>query len=64
MVHRETLGNKHPDTLNSITGMASLLLDLGKLAEAELLFREALVGSRETQGDKHPQTLIVITLKR
>ena len=57
---RQTLGDKHPDTLTSINNMASMLLDLGKLAEAEPLFREALAGRRETLGDKHPSTLTSI----
>jgi hypothetical protein len=36
------------------------LQDLGKLGEAEPLFREALEGSRRTLGDAHPQTLVSI----
>ena len=57
---RETLGDKHPQTLLSINNMALLLKDQGKLAEAEGLCREALTGSRETLGNKHPETLISI----
>ena len=35
---RETLRNKHPDTLASISNMAGLLKARGKLAEAEPLY--------------------------
>ena len=34
-----------------------LLRDLGRLAEAEPLFLEALEASRRTLGDEHPDTL-------
>ena len=48
---RETLGDMHPNTLRSINNTAVLLLNLGKLAEAEPLLLEALAGLRETLGD-------------
>ena len=54
---RETLGNRHPDTLISINNLSTLLHDKGDLAAAEPLFREALEGTRETLGDRHPATL-------
>ena len=38
--------------------MGNLLRDQGKLAEAEPLFREALVASRSVLGERHPDTLI------
>ena len=57
---RETLGDKHPDTLTSINNMGELLHDLGKFNEAEPLFCEALAGFRETLGDRHPETLTSI----
>ena len=41
---RETLGDKHPDTLISISRMAGLLMAQGKYAEAEPLCREVLAG--------------------
>ena len=43
---RETLGDRHPDTLVSIYNMASLLQDQGKLVEAEALFCEAREAKR------------------
>lgn len=38
---RQLLGNSHPITPISISNLASLFRAQGKLAEAELLFREA-----------------------
>jgi len=54
---RETLGNRHPDTLSSINNLGSLLQAKGRLDEAEALFHEALKARRETLGDRHPDTL-------
>ena len=55
---RETLGDRHPDTLTSISNMGSLQQEMGKLKEARLLYEEAVQGSKETLGDRHPHTLI------
>jgi len=57
---RETLGDRHPDTLVSINNLGSLLKAQGKLDEAEPLLREALRARRETLGDRHPDTLVSI----
>ena len=54
---RETLGDRHPETLASIHNMSGLLKDMGQLEEARLLYEEALQASRETLGDRHPDTL-------
>ena len=43
-VRRETLGDRHPDTLISINNFGGLLKNQGKYDEAEPLFREALTG--------------------
>ena len=53
---RETLGDRHPDTLTSINSMGVLLQDMGQLEEARLLYKvkEALQTCRETLGDRHP----------
>ena len=56
-VSRETLGNRHPDTLISINNLSTLLHDKGDLAAAEPLYREALAGVRPTLGNRHPHTL-------
>ena len=55
---RETLGDRHPDTLISINSLGVLLKEKGELAAAEPLFREALVMRRKTLGKRHPDTLI------
>ena len=54
---RETLGDRHPDTLSAIDSMATLLEDMGQLEEARPLYEEALQTSKETLGDRHPHTL-------
>ena len=59
-VQRETLGNRHPDTLTSISNLGMLLQAKGDLAAAEPLLREAAEVFRETLGSQHPSTLIAI----
>ena len=54
---RETLGDRHPDTLSSIFNMGWLLKEMGQLEEARPLLREALQARRETLGDRHQDTL-------
>ena len=56
-VTRESLSDRHPDTLMSIGNLGLLLQNKGNLAAAEPLLREALEGRRETLGDRHPDTL-------
>jgi hypothetical protein len=55
--NQETLGPKHPKTLNSVNNLGMLLQAQGKLGEAEPLYRRALQGSEETLGPKHQDTL-------
>eukprot|EP00964_Phaeocystis_antarctica_P139927 scaffold104718_cov51-Phaeocystis_antarctica.AAC.1 len=57
---RETLGDRHADTLVSIGNMGQLLKDMGKMEEARPLLEEALQASRETLGDRDPDTLMSI----
>ena len=59
-MQRETLGNRHPDTLNTISNLGLLLKDKGDLAAAEPLLREAVEVQRETLGNWHPNTLASI----
>ena len=53
---RRLLGDGHPDALRSTTNLAFLLMDQGRLSEAEPLFRSALEGYRRVFGD-HPNSL-------
>jgi len=39
---KETLGDRHPETLTSISNMGGLLKKMGKLHEARPLYEEAL----------------------
>ena len=55
--YRATLGDRHPDTLESIISLGVLLQAQGNLAAAEPLLREALAGRRATLGGTHPDTL-------
>ena len=57
-MRRSTLGDEHPDTLRSLSNLASLLQDQGKLSEAEPLFMEVLRMRRSILGDDHPDTVI------
>ncbi|MBK9118701.1 MAG: tetratricopeptide repeat protein [Phycisphaerales bacterium] len=59
-LRRAALGDDHPDTLNSISRLGALLMAQGKLAPAEVLFREAVEGDRRVRGDDHPETLVDI----
>ena len=54
---RETLGDRHPSTLNSTNNLGWLLYAKGDLAAAEPLLREALEGRRALLGSGHPDTL-------
>ena len=54
---RETLGDRHPDTLTAIDSMATLLKDMGQPERARPLLEEALRARRETLGDRNPKTL-------
>ena len=59
-MQRETLGNRHPATLDSINNLGVLLQAKDDLAAAELLYCEALEVQRETLGNRHPSTLASI----
>ena len=49
MLGKAKLGEDHPDTLNSLNNLASLLFNRGHLAGAEPLYREALEKSPGAQ---------------
>ena len=45
---RKTLGNRHPDTLNSIRNLGTLLQAKGDLGAARRMLREATVDAAES----------------
>jgi tetratricopeptide (TPR) repeat protein len=51
------LGEDHLDTLMTLNDLASVLQDLGKQEEAEILHRRALEGRKEALGVAHWDTL-------
>ena len=58
---RETQGDRHPDTLASISSMAhQLSREEGKLDEAVSYLEEAVKGYKETLGSNHPRTRSVV----
>ena len=59
---RETLGDRHPDTLNSIGSMADLLRTTGSLAEAELVLGNTEAVAREVLGSDHAITLKITAI--
>ena len=55
-IRTEVLGDKHPDTAESLNVQAENLLLLGKYADARPLLKRALAIRTEVLGDKHPDT--------
>jgi tetratricopeptide (TPR) repeat protein len=55
--YKEVVGQKHPDTLESMNNLAEVLESQGKYDEAEAMHREALQLKEEVLGQKHPSTL-------
>ena len=53
---RRTLGDEHPDTLDTLFNLALLLWDKGNTAEALNLFRQELDAVRRVRGEAHPST--------
>jgi serine/threonine protein kinase/tetratricopeptide (TPR) repeat protein len=58
-IRRQTLGDDHPDTLNSMSSLGLLLKLQGKLEEAESCLKEALARSRRVLGEDHLETLYI-----
>ena len=59
-INRRVLGEEHRDTLTSLTNMGALLMDQGKLSEAEPYWREALAKRRRVLGEDDLDTLNAI----
>jgi tetratricopeptide (TPR) repeat protein len=57
VVARRMKGDDHPNTLSSISNLATLHTDIGNHHLALSLHTEALAGSRRLLGDAHPDTL-------
>ena len=53
---RETLGERHPNTLTTIYSMGGLLEEQGKITEAIPLFTEELEGCVSLHGMAHEET--------
>jgi serine/threonine protein kinase/Tfp pilus assembly protein PilF len=56
-LQRRALGEKHPDTLATMNGLAELYQDQGDYAHAEPVFVRALELRRQVLGEEHPDTL-------
>ncbi|KAF2258231.1 TPR-like protein, partial [Lojkania enalia] len=55
-----TLGEEHPDTLNSLNSIGLVLVWQGKFKEAEAMHQRALQANKRVLGDDHPSTLTSI----
>jgi len=53
-IHRQTLGEGHPDVAKSLNNLAMVLRAKGDYDGAEALHREALAIRRKTLGEGHP----------
>ena len=58
----ETLGDRHPDTLISISNCAYLLRELGELQEAAVVLGDAPSIACEVLGEHHERTLVLQAL--
>jgi tetratricopeptide (TPR) repeat protein len=56
-IREEQLGQKHPETLNSMGRLGWIYCDQGRYVEAERLWSKKLEISRRVLGDEHPITL-------
>lgn len=53
----EILSDKHPDTIESMAGLAAIYHALGRYEEDERISVEVLALRRDILGDKHPDTI-------
>ncbi|KAH6608264.1 hypothetical protein Trco_004577 [Trichoderma cornu-damae] len=61
-LRRNSLGERHPATLESIASLAAAYHYQGEHDKAKARYREALDLQRETLGERHPDTLRNISL--
>ncbi|KAI4193680.1 MAG: hypothetical protein LQ350_008211 [Teloschistes chrysophthalmus] len=59
--YEKVLGKEHPETLTSVSNLASVLQDQGKYEEAERMNRRALDGYKKVLGKEHPNTLTSVS---
>src|SRR5437016_192413 len=66
MYQRALVGSEkalEPDnmsTLNTVSNLARLYRDQGKMNEAEKMFQRAILGRKKVLGSNHPDTLKVV----
>ena len=56
-VRQQSLGAEHPDTLMSVSNLASVYESLGRYGDAERLYLRELPASERVLGAEHPDTL-------
>ena len=61
-LHRQALGERHPDTITMASNYAVALSSAGRLEEAEPLLAEVLRLNREVLGETQVEGLIELTL--
>ena len=55
-IHKEVLGENHPDTATNYNNLASLYESMGEYEKALPLYEKALKISKEVLGENHPDT--------
>ena len=55
-IRQRVLGEDHPDTVNALHTLASLLHNQDRDAEAEPLYRQVLAIRQRVLGERHPDT--------
>ena len=56
----KSLGEVHPNTLSTVSGMAAAFQSQGKYNEALEWYRRALTGKTKSLGNGHPDTLSTV----
>jgi non-specific serine/threonine protein kinase/serine/threonine-protein kinase len=60
-LRRQELGPRHPETVEGMNGLAIILLQMGKSAEAQEILEEAVAVWRRTRGPEDKSTLRAMT---
>ena len=55
-MRRKLLGGEHPETATTLHNLAGVLMGQNKLAQAEAMYREALVMIRKSLGNGQSRT--------